>query len=80
MSRITPISWKVLECVFLKYGFVLHRHEGSHRAYIKKGIIRPIIIPTYKSISVDIILNNIRSAKMTREKYLELLEQCRDRS
>ena len=80
MSRIIPIHWKVLECVFLKDGFIFDRQEGSHRTYTKKGIIRPIIIPTYKSIGIDIIKSNLRSAKMNRKRYLELLELCKDKS
>jgi predicted RNA binding protein YcfA (HicA-like mRNA interferase family) len=76
MSRITPIHWKILECIFLQDGFVFDRQEGSHRVYVKDGVIRPIIIPTYKNVSIDIIMSNMRSAKMTRKRYFELLAKC----
>jgi len=80
MSRIVPVHWKILECIFLKDGFIFDRQDGSHRIYTKKSIIRPLIIPTYKSIGIDIIKSNLRSAKMTRKRYLKLLELCKDKA
>ena len=50
MPRLTPLHWKVLECVFQKGGFNFYKQEGSHRVYVKKGIARPLVIPTYKDV------------------------------
>jgi len=47
LPKITPIHWRKLEQVFLKAGFRFARQEGSHRSYVKEGISRPIVIPTY---------------------------------
>jgi predicted RNA binding protein YcfA (HicA-like mRNA interferase family) len=77
MPRITPLHWKVLECIFKYDGFVFHRQRGSHRAYVKNGIIRPIIIPTYPNVDVDIIKGLMRTAGMEREKYFKLLAKCK---
>ena len=77
MPRITSLSWKVLECIFQKDGFVFHRQESSHRAYVKKGIARPLIIPAYKDVSPDIILKLMKTAKMSRKRFFELLEECK---
>ena len=77
MPRLTPVKWKVLECIFLKDGFTFERQEGSHRSYIKKTILRPIIIPTYSEVDIDIIKSNMRTAGMSREQYFELLKQCK---
>ena len=60
MPRISPIHWKVLEKIFLAAGFKFARQEGSHRAYVKKGILRPVIIPTYSEVPVTIIRNNLK--------------------
>jgi len=76
MARLTPVHWKTLECVFLKDGFTFERQHGDHRSYVKPGILRPVIIPTYREISVQIIQANLRTAGMTRERYLELLASC----
>ena len=77
MPRLIPVNWKVLESIFLKDGFVFDRQVGDHRAYVKPGISRPVIIPTYKEIDVDIIISNIRTAGMTRDRYFKLLKDCK---
>ena len=53
------------------------RQEGSHVVYTKPGASRPIVIPTYRSIPVFVIKNNLRSAGLTRDRYFELLALCR---
>lgn len=77
MPRIIPVHWKVLECIFLKAGFVFDRQRGDHRCYVKDAILRPIVIPTYKEIDVEIIKSNMRSASMSRDEYFKLFEQCK---
>ena len=76
MPRITPIHWKVLECIFLKAGFTFERQHGSHRSYVKSGCLCPVIIPTYKEVDLDIILSNIRTAKLSRDEYFQYLAEC----
>ncbi len=76
MPRITPVDWKTLEKIFLADGFEFKRQKGDHRSYIKPGICRPIVIPTYKEIDPDIIHSNMRTAGMSRDRYFELLAQC----
>ena len=77
MPRITPVHWKTLECVFRKDGFAFYRQESSHRSYVKQGILRPVIIPTYKELDIDIIKSNMRTAGMSRDRYFELLKECK---
>lgn len=74
MPRITPVHWRILECIFKKDGFVFERQKGDHKVYSKKGIRRPIIIPTYDDVCLDIIKSNMRTANMTRVKYFEYLQ------
>lgn len=75
MPRITPIHWRDLEKVFLAAGFAFARHEGSHRSYVKQGVPRPVVIPTYDEIPVSIIRNNLKTANISREDYFRLLER-----
>jgi predicted RNA binding protein YcfA (HicA-like mRNA interferase family) len=77
MPRITPVHWKDLEKVFLACGFRFARQEGSHRSYVKEGILRPIVIPTYVDVPVSIIRSNLKTAGISREEYFHLLEQGR---
>ena len=76
MPRLTPVHWKVLECILLKAGFTFERQQGSHRSYVKSGCLRPVIIPTYREIDQDIIHANLRTAKMSRKEYFAYLKEC----
>lgn len=73
--RLIAVDWRTLERVFLADGFTFERQKGSHRSYVKPGILRPVVIPTYSEVQPDIITSNMRTAKMSRERYFELLDQ-----
>lgn len=73
MPRITPSHWVALEKIFLLDGWRFVREESSHRSYVKPGLARPIVIPTYRAVPASIIRNNMRTAGMSRERYFELL-------
>lgn len=77
MARMTPVHWRTLEKVFLAAGFRFVRQQGSHRSYVKPGIARPIVIPTYTEIPVSLIRNNLKTAGLSRDEYFSLLEQVR---
>lgn len=57
-------------------GLTLVREEGAHRVYTKPGVSRPIVIPCYRAVPVFIILNNLRTAGISREDYFSLLERA----
>ncbi|MEO5357567.1 MAG: type II toxin-antitoxin system HicA family toxin [Nitrospirae bacterium YQR-1] len=73
MSRITPVSWRTLEKVFLAAGFSFARQEGSHRSYVKEGVSRPVVIPAYDEVPISIIKNNLTTAGISRDSYFQLL-------
>jgi predicted RNA binding protein YcfA (HicA-like mRNA interferase family) len=78
MPRITPIHWKVLECILFRCGFHFVRQDGSsHRIYTKKGLIRPLVVPAHnKDLAVRVIKSNLRTAEISNEQYFELLKDC----
>jgi predicted RNA binding protein YcfA (HicA-like mRNA interferase family) len=75
MPRLTPQSWKTLEAVFLRDGFVFVRQASSHKVYEKNGVLLPVIIPQYEEIDVDIIRGLLRTAGMSRNRYFDILKQ-----
>jgi predicted RNA binding protein YcfA (HicA-like mRNA interferase family) len=75
MPKIKPLNWKVLEKIFMAYGFRFARQEGSHRSYTKPGISRPIVRPKHEEVAVPIIRNNLKTAGISREEYFRLLEK-----
>lgn len=77
MPKFAPVDWKTLERIFVAAGFRFARHEGSHRSYVKTGIARPVVIPTYREVPVFIIRNNLKTAGLSRDDYFRLLDECR---
>jgi predicted RNA binding protein YcfA (HicA-like mRNA interferase family) len=73
MPKLTPEHWRKLEAVFIRAGFRFVRQEGSHRSYVKPGIARPVVIPTYKEVPVFVIRNNLKTAGLSRDDYFALL-------
>jgi predicted RNA binding protein YcfA (HicA-like mRNA interferase family) len=55
MAAIRPIHFQRLIRVFERDGFRFDRQEGDHRIYIKAGVRRPLVIPTYHAVPVFII-------------------------
>ena len=43
--------------------------------FTKPGVVRPVVIPKYSAVPIFIIKNNLRTAGMSRERYLELLSR-----
>jgi predicted RNA binding protein YcfA (HicA-like mRNA interferase family) len=75
MPKLSPVPYKELVRVFEAAGFTCVREEGDHMILTRPGVIRPVVIPKYPSVPVFIIRNNLRTAGMSREQYLELLGQ-----
>lgn len=75
MPKIFPIHYRKLKRVFEQSGWRYVRTEGDHLVYEKANFVRPVVIPKYKSIPQFIILNNIRTAQMTRTEYFRLLKK-----
>jgi predicted RNA binding protein YcfA (HicA-like mRNA interferase family) len=76
MPSIRPVDFRVLVKVFERDGFTFDRQRGDHLIFFKPGAVRPVVIPMYKEVPVFIIKNLLRTAAMTRERYLDLLESC----
>ncbi len=44
--------------------------------FSKPGILRPLVVPRYDELPVFIIKNILRTAQISRERYLSLLERA----
>lgn len=76
-QRITPTKATVLIRVFELDGWTVQRQKGSHISMTKPGHARPVVIPKHdgQDVAVRVIKSNLRTAKMSRERFLELLAQ-----
>ena len=76
MSRkIGAIHWKKFETFLISQGCVFRRERGDHRVYVKIGLKRPIIVPRDTELPPFIILNNLRTLGVSRDTYLDFLEE-----
>jgi predicted RNA binding protein YcfA (HicA-like mRNA interferase family) len=76
MSRLTPLPWEKIVCVFEQLGYRRAGQKGSHLKLEKAGVARPLIVPKYSEVGLDIIWTLIRTAGITRDAFLKLLENC----
>jgi len=72
MPRIVPIHYRKLVRVLEMEGFTFVRERGDHMIFTKTGVLRPIVVPRYDTLPVFIIKNVLRTAQISRERYLEL--------
>jgi predicted RNA binding protein YcfA (HicA-like mRNA interferase family) len=75
MPRITPIHYGKLVRVLELEGFVLARQRGDHMIFSKTGLERPAFIPRYDPLPVFIIKNILPTARISRDRYFELIEK-----
>jgi predicted RNA binding protein YcfA (HicA-like mRNA interferase family) len=74
MPAIKPIHFSRFARIEMD-GWVHDRTKGDHLIYVKPGFKRPVVIPRWEKVPVFIILNNLRTAGITRDRYFELLAQ-----
>lgn len=72
MPRIVPIHYRKLVRVLEMEGFTFVRERGDHMIFTKTGVLRPIVVPRYDTLPGFIIKNVLRTAQISRERYLEL--------
>ncbi len=75
MSRIVPTHYRKVIRILELEGFILVRERGDHMIYTRAGVLRPVVVPRYNPLPVFIIKNVLRTARISRERYLELLQQ-----
>ena len=70
-EKLPIVSGKELIEFFRKHGWQRHKQTGSHIILRKVGVAqRPLVIPNYKEIGPDLLLGNLRTAGISREKFI----------
>ena len=75
MVKLAPTDWRTLVRIFKADGFTQDRTTGSHVVLSKPGVLRPVIVPKYAEVGLDVIRSNMRTAGMSRSRYFSLLEK-----
>jgi len=74
MSAIRPTTYQVQVKIFEAAGCSYIRTQGDHLVYSYPGAMRPVVIPKYQEVPAFIIKNNMKVIGMTRDQYLQFLE------
>lgn len=56
-------------------GFAFDHQHGSHIVMTKDGVPRPLVIPEKRDVATFIIRGLMRTAGMSRKRFLELLSE-----
>jgi predicted RNA binding protein YcfA (HicA-like mRNA interferase family) len=75
MPRVTPVDWRRFERFVASVGCRFVRINGDHHIWEKPGVVRPVVVPRYKSIPPYIIKTNLRTLGISTKEYLRLLEK-----
>lgn len=78
MAKITPVDYRTLIRIFELDGFTVKRQKGDHIMMSKRGVLRPVVIKSSpRKVSVAHIRTNMTTAKMSRDRYFELLKKAK---
>jgi predicted RNA binding protein YcfA (HicA-like mRNA interferase family) len=76
MGKLYPIRPSQFEKFLLFIGCTFSRQKGSHKAYRRTGLIRPIIVPFHTGdLPLIVIKNTLKQLNMTTEQYLEIMSR-----
>lgn len=75
MPKIVPQHFSKLIKIFEQEGWKYLGIAGDHIQLRKAEFPRRLVIPKKKEVPVFIILNNLRTARISRERYFELLSK-----
>jgi len=77
MPRLVPIYYGKF-AKFLEYiGCEFDRKKGSHLIYKRSDLLRPIVFPASKELSTIVIMSNLKTLGISKDKYLEIFEKIK---
>jgi predicted RNA binding protein YcfA (HicA-like mRNA interferase family) len=77
MPALRPLHWEVVARILKQLGFELYRTRGSHQVWVKSGNVMHVTLPMNRSIPVGTLSSIIRQMGITRDQFLELLDNNR---
>ena len=69
MSTLPAHGWRESVRAFKALGFWVDRESGDHIIMWGPKLKRPIVIPREDDLPMFIVLNNLRTAGVSRETY-----------
>ena len=75
MRNLSNVSIAEFRAIMVLLGLTKVRTKGGHEAWMKAGMTRPAIVQTHVNPVPEYVLrNNLRVIGISREEFLEMLE------
>ena len=75
MRSLSNISVAEFRAVLSILGLSLVRTKGGHEAWMKAGMLRPVIFQTHvEPVPEFVVRNNLRNMGVSRQEFLAILE------
>ena len=74
MPALPVLSGKEVRQAFEQDGWWFKRQRGSHMILVKTGSIATLSVPNHKEVARGTLRSLIRSAGMTTDEFLELVD------
>lgn len=75
MPRMPVVSakkfWKLVE----RLGCTFDGVDGDHYINRRLDLKRPLVIPMWKELPVFIVLNNLRTLRISRDEFIKLIRE-----
>jgi predicted RNA binding protein YcfA (HicA-like mRNA interferase family) len=76
MRNLSNITIAEFRSILQRLGLSRVRTRGGHEAWMKPGMLRPIIIQSHvEPIPEFIVRNNLRNLGISKEEFLKMLEE-----
>ena len=77
MPRLTPIHYSKF-AKFVEYlGCEFKRKSGSHIIYTRNDLDRPVVFPEDKELSFTVIMSNLKTLGISKEKFIEIMARIK---
>lgn len=76
MRNLSNITIAEFRSILQRLGLSRVRTRGGHEAWMKSGMLRPIIIQSHiEPLPEFIVRNNLRNLGISKEEFLKMLEE-----
>jgi predicted RNA binding protein YcfA (HicA-like mRNA interferase family) len=75
MSRLPMLSWREVEAVLKRSGFMLDRQKGSHIVYYHPQTNRTVVLPKNQEIKRGTFREILREMNISEDEFRKLLRK-----
>lgn len=74
--KLPVVSWKEVERVLTKLGYVFDRQRGSHRIYVRAQPPDTISVPQHREIAKGTMKSILRKLGLQPDDFIKFMRDC----